>query len=233
MVAAAPGEDAEVAALTHQFGALLADAPALCYSFVVSRLKGCTPAEATGFLTAAYHELRQEHEQAGRDHAYLANLEAGTFHHNVAERVLLQSGQRFQRVLPMDYGRLHSRKKSTFVVYGKLNIAGFNLCAGKKSTWIPKCRANGFGGLAPIEGEVNHDYHAVIVHGNRIPCGRNRKRKYGSRARAVVPRCGDLPRARTGSSNLRVFREGVHEAADQRDARHGLDVQDEGADERR
>ena len=50
----------------------------------------------SSFLTAAFHELRQEHERAGRDHAYLANLEAGTFHHNVAERVLLQSGQRFQ-----------------------------------------------------------------------------------------------------------------------------------------
>ena len=169
--AAAPGEDAEVAALTQQLGALpLADAPAMCYSFVICKLKGCTPAEATGFLTAAYQELRGEHERAGRDYTYLATLEAGTFHHNVAERVLRRSGQRFQRVFPADYGRLHSRKKSTFVVYGKLNIAGFDPCAGNKSAWIPKCRANGFYGLAPIEGEVNHDYHVVIVQNGAVHC---------------------------------------------------------------
>ena len=38
----------------------MADAPAMCYSFAVRELKGCTPAEATGFLTAAYHELREK-----------------------------------------------------------------------------------------------------------------------------------------------------------------------------
>ena len=52
MAAAASGEDAEL------FSAVLGDAPALCYSDVIAKLKGCTVAEATGFLAAAYHELR-------------------------------------------------------------------------------------------------------------------------------------------------------------------------------
>ena len=83
--------------------------------------------------------------------------------------MLLQSEQRFQRVLPMDYGRLHSRKKSTFVVYGKLNIAGFDPCAGNKWT-IPKCKENEFYGLKPVEGEVNHNYHVVMVRDGDVHC---------------------------------------------------------------
>ena len=180
----------DVAAAERQLVALpMAEAPAMCYSFAISKIKACAPNDAATLLTNAFRDMCTEHEREQLDSAYLGTLSDGTFHHNVAERVLREGGQRFERVDPVDYDRLHAAKSCTFAVYGKLNIDGFNPCAG--GGWsIPKCRTNKFYGLESVEGEVNHDYHVVIVRKGAMHCMNlvdDRDRPFSLSARTVLP----------------------------------------------
>jgi hypothetical protein len=97
-----------------------------------------------------------------------ANLLNWYLGQNDREEYLVANSYQLTNIRPDDYGRLHN-ETGTFLVYGKLNIAGFNPVTSRGFT-ISECESALFYGLEPVPGEVNDDNHCIVVHRGYVHC---------------------------------------------------------------
>ena len=87
-----------------------------------------------------------------------------------------------QPVGAADYRVLHKTDTRRFLVYGPLAQSSADTATdgftpyttradGSMNRWrISECKKAEFYGLTPIEGEVNHDYHPVVVVEGQLQC---------------------------------------------------------------